>query len=195
MSDRIEILARRLAERVPREIEVAAREQAAIAVILNGTEPATLDLLLIQRAECPGDPWSGHMALPGGRRDDGDVDLCATGMREAREETGVELEEARLLGRLDDLRPIRQSQRALAVRPFVYWSAERPELRLSSEVADAFWVPLVQLRAAATKARVLHRGETLTVPAFVIGERTVWGMTHRVLAELLELTLDRSSRL
>jgi 8-oxo-dGTP pyrophosphatase MutT (NUDIX family) len=165
-----------------------AREQAAIAVILNGTEPDSLDLLLIQRAECAGDPWSGHMALPGGRRDESDVDLRATGVRETREETGVELEQARWLGRLDDLRPIRQSERALAVRPFVYWSATRPALTLSSEVADAFWVPLADLRAAATEARVLHRGESLIVPAFQVGGRTVWGMTQRVLAALLDLT-------
>jgi len=163
-------------------------DQAAVAVILTASaERETLDLLLIQRAEFEGDPWSGHMALPGGRRDPEDVDLRATVLREAREETGVELGSARLLGRLDDLRPIRRSERALAVRPFVYWSAERPKLLLSDEVADALWVPLSSLRRSATHTSVQHRGEALHVPAFMIDRRAVWGMTQRVLAGLLDL--------
>lgn len=188
MSARLEQLAQRLAQRTPVEIELPAREQAAVAVILvPSQESSALDLLLIQRSLRAEDPWSGHMALPGGRRDPEDLDLCATAVREAREETGVELSCARLLGRLDDLRPIRQSERMLAVRPFVYWTSQRPELELSSEVAQALWVPLNSLAASAGEAQVEHRGAQLRVAAFLVQGRVVWGMTQRVLAGLLEL--------
>src|SRR6185436_21144367 len=102
-------------QRLPAESASPAGDQAAVAVILIGSEAtSTLELLLIQRSERAGDPWSGHMALPGGRRDARDIDLRATAMRETREEIGVELSTARLLGRLDDLRPIRQSERSLS---------------------------------------------------------------------------------
>ena len=53
--------------------------QAAVAVVLRVAGP-DLDLLLIKRAQSERDPWSGHMALPGGRRDPGDDDLRATGI-------------------------------------------------------------------------------------------------------------------
>ncbi len=188
MSLRIELLAQRLSQRTVREIDLPAREQAAVAVILSlGEGNETLELLLIRRSERVDDPWSGHMALPGGRREPQDADLCATAVRETREEIGVELFPARLLGRLDDIRPIRQSEQVLAVRPFVFWSTRRPELELGDEVAAALWVALPTLKASGGEARVQHRGAQLRVPAFLLEQRVVWGMTQRVLAGLLEL--------
>lgn len=188
MSTSIDTLAQRLSERQPLDLDLPVSAQAAVAVILTPcAQPGIQQLLLIRRSQRADDPWSGHMALPGGRRDPQDGDLCATAVREAREETGVELEGARLLGRLDDLRPIRQSDRLLAVRPFVYWVPHEPQLHSSDEVAATLWVPLPKLRCAAGEAQVEHRGERLRVRAFTVEDRIVWGMTQRVLASLLEL--------
>ncbi|HTF90108.1 MAG TPA: CoA pyrophosphatase [Planctomycetota bacterium] len=182
----IELLAQHLLQRAPRELELSAKHQAALAVILTpNDETKRLDLLLIQRAERAGDPWSGHMALPGGRREPSDPDLDATAVRETREETGIDLTRARGFGALDDVQPIRQSERALVVRPFVFLTSARPALELSSEVAHALWVPLGELDHAAGEVDVDHRGGRLRVPAYRIGDRVVWGMTQRVVAGLL----------
>lgn len=191
MSSAIDILAQRLTERSPLDLDLPPSAQAAVALILapSATPPA-LQVLLIQRSQRADDPWSGHMALPGGRRDLLDIDLCATAVREAREETGVELSDARLLGRLDDLRPIRQSERLLAVRPFVYWLPREPQLRCSAEVAATVWVEFPLLRSAAGEADVEHRGARLRVRTYSVDGRIVWGMTQRVLAALLELLPD-----
>ena len=76
---------------------------AAIAVTLRMGEREP-ELLLIKRSEHEGDPWSGHVACPGGRREPGDADLAATAMRETLEETGIDLARVgRVLGTLDDL--------------------------------------------------------------------------------------------
>src|SRR2546421_732987 len=80
-----------------------ARPAAVSLVLVEG--PRGVDLLLIRRAERPDDPWSGQIALPGGRQDPDDVDLLATAARETREETGVELASAERLAVLDDLAP------------------------------------------------------------------------------------------
>ena len=40
---------------------------AAVALVLRVGETGALELLFIKRAEFEGDPWSGHVAFPGGR--------------------------------------------------------------------------------------------------------------------------------
>src|SRR3989442_10873051 len=79
-----------------------------------------LEALFIRRAQRADDPWSGQVALPGGRRDAGDADLFATAVRETREETGIDLAGAERLGRLDDLYPRTPTLPPVVVRPFVF---------------------------------------------------------------------------
>jgi 8-oxo-dGTP pyrophosphatase MutT (NUDIX family) len=166
------------------DLEQARR--AAVALVLAGSVDEPLSLLLVRRAEREGDPWSGHMALPGGHAHDGDADLLHTARRETLEEVGIDLTHAELLGRLDDVSPVRQSE--ILVRPFVFWSKVRPAITLSAEVAETLWVPLDSLAGTALRGQreVQVRGARLQVPAFVIDERVVWGMTYYLLDRFLE---------
>lgn len=50
------------------------------------------EVLFIKRASRVGDRWTGHIALPGGKREPADLDDRATSSRETREETGLELD-------------------------------------------------------------------------------------------------------
>jgi len=61
---------------------------AAVAVVFRIAAGDSLELLMIERASYEGDPWSGHIACPGGRMEPGDRDLEVTAVRETREETG-----------------------------------------------------------------------------------------------------------
>lgn len=180
-------LVRRLALREPR---TAPSDQvnswAAVALLLapgSGGEPETL---LILRARRKGDPWSGHVALPGGRREQRDLDLEATARRETLEETGIDLSGARALGQLDDLGPTTLHLPPLAVRPFVYGLTERPEVRPNHEVAGHLWTPLTSLRAQRETSRVQAGKRELDVPAVRLGEHVLWGMTLRILDGFLE---------
>lgn len=164
--------------------ELVRSRRAAVALVLRG-EDAELSVLLVRRSERPGDPWSGHMAFPGGHAEASDVDLLHTARRETREEVGLDLERAELLGTLNDVTPLRSSQ--LAVRPFVFWLAEPRELRLSSEIAETLWVPLRDLAEPArrTSREIEIAATPLRVPAYVVGGRVVWGMTLRLLDDFL----------
>ena len=63
-------LGQALAERAPATVTLDAGEhplRAAVALVLRPGDAGELELLLIKRADYEGDPWSGHVALPGGR--------------------------------------------------------------------------------------------------------------------------------
>jgi 8-oxo-dGTP pyrophosphatase MutT (NUDIX family) len=169
--------------------EDAPMRRAAIALVLRSGAALEPELLMIKRAEAERDPWSGHVACPGGRMDPGDRDLAATAVRETWEETGVDLERVgRLLGTLDDVSPRTPVLPPLVVRPFVAAVPSQVEIVPSPEVAAAFWVPLSALRErAAWGTRVVFiRGEERRVDAFTHGDYLVWGLTERVLRQLLE---------
>ena len=177
-----EQIRRSLMDATPDTPLVAART-AAIALILLHFE-ASFELLLIERATREGDPWSGHMALPGGHREPTDADLAATAERETLEEVGLDLgAHGERLGRLSDCEPIRGVP--IAVRPFVYLVPSRPTLTLSAEVRQALWVPVAPLLGGSRQATyTLQRGDQrLEFPAWDIDGHLVWGLTYRVLDE------------
>lgn len=159
---------------------------AAVALTLVPNRMDGLDLLFIKRAEHPGDPWSGQMALPGGRRDPTDPDLLVTALRETNEETGIDLTAEAVLGGLDDLSPVTPHLPPIVVRPFVFALARRPVIVPSQEVALHLWVPLEQLASSRVTAPVQVRGQHLTVPGYQIGPHLIWGMTERIVAPFLE---------
>jgi 8-oxo-dGTP pyrophosphatase MutT (NUDIX family) len=173
-----------LAEGSPQVEEDSAILWAAVAVVLV---PDPDVILLIRRAEREGDPWSGHMALPGGRRSLSDEDLLATVIRETREEVGVTLEGDQLIGCLDDVAPRTPVLPPIAIRPFVFVLPDRPTLTHNPEVASSRWVHLDQLLHPETyhSVRLDVRGESRDVPAYHLEDAVVWGMTERILTGLL----------
>ena len=183
----------RLAETLRRTPGVAIEPEpparlAAIAVALRLGTTAEPELLMIKRAELDRDPWSGHVACPGGRMEDGDTDLRQTAERETREETGIDLSRVgKLLGALDDISPRTPVLPPIVVRPYVYAVRANVEIVPSLEVAAAFWIPLAALRERASwgMRTVQVRGEAREVETFAHGEYTVWGLTERVLRQLL----------
>lgn len=177
-----------LDRRRPRRVEVTADlHEAAVAVVLVPDPQGGLRALFIKRAEYPDDPWSGQMALPGGRRDPGDQDLLATVTRETREETGIGLPPAALLGGLDDLSPVTAHLPRIVVRPFVFGFGTAPDLHHSPEVALHVWVPLAELSAARVTEAVHVRGQTLVMPGYRVGPHFIWGMTERIITAFLDL--------
>ena len=167
-----------------------APRRAAVAIVLRDGPEGQLELLLIKRSEREDDPWSGHIALPGGRHDPADATLQDTAVRETREETGIDLDrDGIVLGTLDELRPRTPSLPAIIVTPFVAVVRRDVTMETSDEVAIAFWVPLASLSdpALTVQSDVTARGATWRVPSYVLGGHIVWGMTERILRNLLAI--------
>jgi 8-oxo-dGTP pyrophosphatase MutT (NUDIX family) len=128
------------------------------------------------------------MGLPGGRRDGADADLLDTAIRETREEVGVGLSRAELIGSLDDVAPRSPVLPPIAVRPFVFVLRSEPVLALDAEIAAAGWVSLARLLDPAVyrTVEVEIRGGRRLTPAYVTDAGIVWGMTERILTPLLD---------
>lgn len=155
---------------VPRQI-LPYERRASVALIVRTkgdnelqlaskfNEIPKLEVLLIQRAPRAGDPWSAHLALPGGRRDEDDVDDIATARRETLEEIGINLSEDQypFVTRLDDRRIHRagsssrssSSSRHEALCAFVFMQSSKARndkfILEPNEVASAFWVSIDHL--------------------------------------------------
>lgn len=162
---------------------------AAVALVI-GRDGDGYRMLFIERASHPADPWSGNIGFPGGKVEDGDGDCRQTAERETLEELGLDLTTARYLGRLSD---VHGAHLPVLVSCFVY-GLERIDapLALSSEVEDAFWIPLADL--IDPRRRGMHtfsfagkhfQGPCITLP--VADKPVLWGLTHRLVMEFLEI--------
>ena len=184
-------LRRRLASHRPTEADHPEARRAAVALILRLGPSSEPEIFFIQRAEYAGDPWSGQVAFPGGREEEGDSSLVATAVRETLEETSFDLGAiGEVIGQLDDLRPMTIRLPAVVVRPYVFLIGTHPEPMLSPEVADSFWVPVSTLRTDSgwRDTVVTARGMEFTRRAFHHSGFVVWGMTERILSGFLALT-------
>jgi 8-oxo-dGTP pyrophosphatase MutT (NUDIX family) len=182
-------LRRALATRPSRRVSDAAAQGAAVALILRDGR-AGLELLFVRRAEHPADPWSGQMAFPGGRREAGDADLCATAQRETAEEIGVDLaSRGELLGALDEVRAMaRLRPLDLVIAPFVFRLERAGALRLSSEVVSAHWLPLDELLGSGCRSWLDYdlEAERVRFPCLRFEDLVIWGLTYRMFTNLAE---------
>ena len=159
--------------------------RAAVAIALRGRE-----VLLMKRAEREDDRWSGQISLPGGHEEEDDGDLAVTATRETREELGVDLTRARLLGALA---PVRARARGVpletTILPAVFTVEGELEFALGPEAQAAFWFPLDRAAAGELDSihRYLHDDIVVQLPSWEFEGHVVWGLTHGILSGLLAL--------
>jgi 8-oxo-dGTP pyrophosphatase MutT (NUDIX family) len=164
--------------------------RAAVAAVLRDAADSAggLSVLLMKRTERATDPWSGHISMPGGRYEPSDPDLLATAIRETREELAIDLAPARLLGTLSTLHPRSTGPKGIEVTPFVFVTAPGVELTPTTgdEAEATFWLPLPLAASGALDTTYVYPGMPTAWPAWLYEGHTIWGMTMRVLGELIE---------
>jgi 8-oxo-dGTP pyrophosphatase MutT (NUDIX family) len=160
---------------------------AAVALLLKDkTNPS---ILFVKRVTNPNDPWSGQIGLPGGKRDIEDNSLKNTIIRETLEETGIDLKHCHFLG----LMSVQKSRPRpeIKVLPFVILVENEPAIVLNQkELETYFWIPIEKL----TENKTLVKFSFGEYPAFVVDANIIWGLTYRIIEELIEmLNLSKTS--
>jgi len=169
-------------EKLPKVLKPVSEGQdadAAVALLLK-TVDQDLKIFFVKRVENPDDPWSGQMALPGGKRDAKDLNLKHTVVRETSEETSINLlDRCRFLGVME---PLRSKQRPeMKIFPFVVLLEHEPSVKLNDELEWFVWISLEEL--------IQHKG-TVNLgfgefPAYIVGNSVIWGLTYRILEKFV----------
>lgn len=156
---------------------------AAVAILIR---PAAddLEVFIVKRAEVDGDPWSGDMAFPGGKKAAQDRGVLDAAVREVMEETGIDLKPLKPLGYM---RPLTSwVRRTFRVQPVVYLLEGDPPITLNYELTKYIWTPIGELRKLRSQATV----KGFDSPIYMIGDDVVWGLTCRMLDMLIEIFGD-----
>ncbi len=158
---------------------------AAVLVPVFRDEDGRLRLVLIVRTEHG--HHGGQLALPGGKVDADDETLMATALREAEEEVGLAPAEVNVLAALA---PVRSGPTDYEVHPFlaripagIEWRPNDAEVvEVLTPAVDELWDPEIRRELLFTSARW---PEGLLVDGIPIGDRVLWGMTLRLLDDLV----------
>ncbi len=169
--------------------------EAAVAVILrdvllrgNGHDT---EMLFIKRSEKKGDPWSGHMAFPGGHRDPVDTDLKAAAIRETFEEIGLDLSHADYLGPLDQQRAMPRGRPLnMLIAPHVFELAGDPDFSANYEVDEVVWTslkPMVTGECHDTETKLMAGKPTIFNGYRLERGHFVWGLTYRMVKSFFSM--------
>lgn len=149
--------------------------------------------LLLTRRAAHMNSHADEVSCAGGKHEAGDGNNVVTALREACEETALPPNKVQLLGQL----PIQTSKSGMSVRPIVALIA--PDLLLVPELAEIsriFWADFETLLTQPTveyavEYTMQNQTATILTPSWQVDGETIWGLTGRVIASLLETGFDR----
>ena len=172
-----------LAERLRPTLDLHPADATASVMICLRDGARGTEVLLCRRATRDGDPWSGHVGLPGGGVDPEDEHALAAAVRETREEVGFDpLVAGEVLGSLAPLRP---RTFPIVIAAYVARVDQPVEIALSDEIAQAWWTPFADLElVVADVPESPTRVSALRLPHADAQDVVLWGITYRLLDRL-----------
>ena len=125
---------------------------------------------------------AGEISFPGGVVEPEDEDLLATALRETQEEIGVEVDPARVVGRLPNV----ETLTGFEITPFVTQAEAPPAYTPCPEEVDAVLeIPLASL--LATQQRDVGFKETDGMVVYWYKHHRIWGASAKILQQIENL--------
>jgi 8-oxo-dGTP pyrophosphatase MutT (NUDIX family) len=177
-----------LSSRLPHRLK---KQNCGRAAVLMPAYPGTQgpQFLLTRRTDKV-ETHKGQISFPGGVVEPADSSLAQTALRETWEEIGLAPEHVQLLGEFDEY----LSVTGLIVTPYLGW-LDRPFVLAPNveEVAEVLHVPLQVFRDRSGFRIEIRRREGQDYPVYFYEYQgqEIWGLTARIIHDLLEL-LDAS---
>lgn len=148
-------------------------------------------ILLLKRVHNDRDPWSGHYAFPGGKKENGDDTIYRTCVREVFEETGIMLEDADLHRVCEPTPAGRNVQSPILVQPYVFKLAACPPVSVEAKEIDSHvWLPVTSF-TQIDNHRVIEVRPGMVKPVFPMNDYFIWGFTYGLLCRLLVVDSGR----
>ncbi len=175
-------------DRLVKDFPRVPRSDSAVAAVLILLYPENRNVhtIFIQRPEYNG-VHGGQISFPGGKREPGDIDLTATALREAAEETGIIPGKVVILGILT---PLFIPVSNIVVTPVVGWTENKPDLiPEKNEVVFIIEADLGSfLDHTIIRTRPFDiRGEKINIRYFDYNGHVIWGATSMIFNELLTI--------
>lgn len=177
-------------------------KRSAVAIVIDQATTKQASLLLIKRADNERDPWSGHMAFPGGRYEPGDKNGLATAKREMQEEVGFDIDQlaadsvacgiidGQCIARLSDIKTSKRvTPNAMIVSPYIFSVQNKPKLVANHEVADTVWVPLSFFSELENRGvhKMKYQDRKIEMPCYRFQGNVIWGLTLSMIDEILRV--------
>ncbi|MBX2810315.1 MAG: CoA pyrophosphatase [Myxococcales bacterium] len=193
----------------PKSAEIPSPQRTAAVSAIFRESGNNLELMFIKRAETPKDPWSGHMAFPGGRMEPNDSSPLATAIRETHEEVELQLHEREMISELTPVPAFtHQRPQSLNIYPYAF-ALDNPcvDLRPNhKEVQEIMWIPVTFFVDPSHRTTLHTHNRELpcyryspdldfphpalvnppTSSARTNQPRVIWGLTLVILDELLQ---------
>jgi 8-oxo-dGTP pyrophosphatase MutT (NUDIX family) len=164
--------------------------KAGVLILLYPVKKS-VHTVFMQRHEYNG-VHGGQISFPGGKMEPGDNDIIATAIREANEETGVDVSSVKIIG---PLTPLFIPVSNMLVTPVVGWCSEKPEFcHQADEVVFLFDAELRRLLEPSTikEKTMTIRGFPIDVKYYDYDGNVIWGATAMMLNELLTVIRENN---
>ena len=163
--------------------------QAAVLIgMLNENNPNEDTEIIYTLRSSKLSTHSGEVSFPGGKRDEIDASLEKTALREANEEIGLNVNDAKFLGRLDYL----VSRHNIEVNPIIFSINKEPQFVPNEEIEAVFTVPISFLinKKNLQKDIVEKHGKRWLVPQWQYKNFKIWGLTAMITTNFLNICFN-----
>ncbi len=165
----------------------AYQSYADASVLIAITKETQPKILLTKRASHL-NKHAGEVSFPGGKREPNDTDDIGVALRETAEEIGLIPSSVELLGEL----AVQTSKYGLSVKPIVgFIPVNSPLVAEPNEIERIFFVDLAELLTAEFMPyQITYAGQQLRVPSFQLEGEIIWGLTAKMLVDLMQQVFD-----